>query len=427
MNNNQEQDNFHALGPKPEFSTQPTEAQPEPQPMPQQPMYQQQPMPEPEPVEQPIRNVSDAPMYTIGEPMEQYPQTYESYDSQDYDDSPKKSNLKAILIAIGAIVVLGLIIFFVMGALNKNGKKEAPTVTSIFTGEGYSFKYPSTWTEGKNDEHKALKNKDNNATLMALGTSALDYDINCDFGDESCQSTVYNNFYEVWIKELSSESMSLFKNDYVFEDVANEIYIAYYNYGKSNKNLKGRYYVIVSKDMNAVATFVLNVDDDLDKTDKAVREMFNTITFDKIPPTDKITNETLKGDWLNVYGDYWKFTDNEFYWYKSKDVLDDNYWYGTYTYEVGEAGLGMFALDTEKLNKIVTQSEGTVKPENVYSITFTPKKIISGGEDKSSSNIPEGTVWKVVWILVDHGEDGWEAQTLNISTEAINYYYRDAE
>ena len=78
-------------------------------------------------------------------------------------------------------------------------------------------------------------------------------------------------------------------------------------------------------------------------------------------------------------------------------------------------------IDEDKLDIILQQSNGKVTAGDVYTIIMTPKKIISGGKDKSEDNIPEDSEWKFIWILVDHGDEGIEAQVLNVDT-ADTYY-----
>ena len=64
-----------------------------------------------------------------------------------------------------------------------------------------------------------------------------------------------------------------------------------------------------------------------------------------------------------------------------------------------------------------------MKETDFYTTIFTPKKIMSNGEDKSSTNIA-GEDWHMVWILVDHGSEGIEAQQLNVKTADTSFFVK---
>ena len=147
-------------------------------------------------------------------------------------------------------------------------------------------------------------------------------------------------------------------------------------------------------------------------------EMRNGLTLSK--------ERTLTGGWVLLADNptYWKFEGNKFYWYQSPDVLDNNYWEGTFTLKTGKEGLESVGLEGSKMDIITNNSAGTVTEADVYSLVLTPEKIISGGEDKTSTNLTPGTTWKFVWILVDHGDEGIEAQVLNVMNSDATYYVK---
>jgi hypothetical protein len=443
------QNNFNALGPKPEFSTQPGEpddmnqydSQQSSEPV-QQPMYQQ-------PMQQPMYQQYQQPMQ---QPMYQQ---YEQYDNSDYDDAPKKNNLWMFILlgVVGLLVIIGIVVL-----VTNKGKKDKPVEeptteeTVTFEGEGYKFEHGKSWAEGKNGDLKALRSGDNNTTLLALTTSTLSDNVDCSFEDEACQSKVYNMFYEIWISQLSNESLSLFKNDTVFEEFKDDIYIAYFNYGKNSTRLKGRYIILISEDKNAIVTFRYSTEDDVEDIYKKVTKMLSTIEIeeqtgginnpsigeylDKLSSWNRSTEmrngltlskeRTLTGGWVLLADNptYWKFEGNKFYWYQSPDVLDNNYWEGTFTFKTGKEGLESVGLEGSKMDIITNNSAGTVTEADVYSLVLTPEKIISGGEDKTSTNLTPGTTWKFVWILVDHGDEGIEAQVLNVMNSDATYYVK---
>ena len=236
--------------------------------------------------------------------------------------------------------------------------------------------------------------------------------------------------------------------DSSFSNLKDDIYYATYNYSfNSTGELKGKYYLIISKGKNTVLSFLTNADQEyLSELNPAVLALLKTIDIDK-----QITDETTIGDTLNslsswnrypelranatgrkktIYGEfrtlsdsptYWIFKNGEFWWYKSEEDLKDNYWYGSITVKTGKAGMKSVGLDGDKLDTILKQSNGKVTAGDVYTIVMTPKIIISDGEDKSEDNIPEDSKWKFIWIIVDHGDEGIEAQVLNVDTGDTYY------
>ena len=134
------------------------------------------------------------------------------------------------------------------------------------------------------------------------------------------------------------------------------------------------------------------------------------------------------GDGSDVDGGaYWEFRNGEYWWYKTSEDLTDNYWYGTTEIIMGREGIEMAGLNEAAVDQIFYNSGGTITENDIYTIVCTPKKIISGGVDKSATNIPEGTKLIYVWVLVDEGEDGMWAQTIRLNDYEIYYYKRVTE
>ena len=135
----------------------------------------------------------------------------------------------------------------------------------------------------------------------------------------------------------------------------------------------------------------------------------------------------LSGDKYDVLSNsevYWEFKNGKFYFYKSVNDLTDNYWYGTTKILTGKKGFKSIGLDEDKIDNIVSKSNGLVSYNDIYTIICTPTKIISGGVDKSDTNIPKDFKLNYVWIIVDHGEDGIEAQVMDIDSYDTSYYVK---
>ena len=143
------------------------------------------------------------------------------------------------------------------------------------------------------------------------------------------------------------------------------------------------------------------------------------------PPFDEYE---IAGGWNSVDegGTYWKFEDGQYWWYKSYDDLDDNYWYGSIEVYTGKEGLNIAGLEEEKVDAIAEQSGGNVTADDIYTVVCTPEKVISGGVDKSDVNITEEQTLTYVWILVNY-DDGIEAQVLNLQNYDVGYYMKIEE
>lgn len=138
--------------------------------------------------------------------------------------------------------------------------------------------------------------------------------------------------------------------------------------------------------------------------------------------TVNVSKLRLEGGWNDIEsgGTYWEFEDGEYWWYKSYENLDDNYWYGTTNIINGLEGIKAAKLNVEGMQEYI--DNGVIAEDDIYTIICTPLKVISDGVDKSAENIPEGQTLTYVWILVDYGEEGVVAQTLNVANSDTRYY-----
>ena len=69
----------------------------------------------------------------------------------------------------------------------------------------------------------------------------------------------------------------------------------------------------------------------------------------------------------------------------------------------------------------VNRFNGMVTLDGIYGVVLKPTKIIMNGEDKSEEMI-SGNDWNYVWILVNHGDEGIEAQIANMN-QGKTYFY----
>ena len=77
-----------------------------------------------------------------------------------------------------------------------------------------------------------------------------------------------------------------------------------------------------------------------------------------------------------------------------------------------------------KIEDIISRSNGRISSYDIYTIICTPTKIIENGVDKSATNITDNAKWIYVWILINHGNEGIEAQVLNLDTGEISSYVK---
>ncbi|MBQ8539410.1 MAG: zinc-ribbon domain-containing protein [Ruminococcus sp.] len=358
--------------------------------------------------------------------------------------------LNSIGLFFTVILIVGILVFAIMPSDN------------TFYGDGFNLPYDRNWSETTMaSEQNALKYKNENSYLIHIGTSCLS-DSTSDFDTSSGKDEMYEAFYDYWYHGV--DSMTIYSGSDGFSELTDGIYCATYNYGTSEDNIKGKYILLVCEEQDAVLSFMTNSSENVEENDERALELLEGIyIFNQEPETEETQSETsnenviydeelygyldsmrnwnmyselregdlgkkktINGGWrvLSDSETYWEFKDGEFWWYKSADDLKDNYWYGTTEVLTGKEGLASAGLDENKIDVIFSNSSGTVTADDVYTIVCTPTKIISGGEDKSSTNIPDGTTWTYVWIIVDHGREGIEAQVLNLVNYETSYYVK---
>ena len=133
----------------------------------------------------------------------------------------------------------------------------------------------------------------------------------------------------------------------------------------------------------------------------------------------------VTGGWRILDSDeqYWEFDNNSFWWYKSVNNLNDNYWQGTIKVIKGKDGFKEAGIDVSKYDAILKKGN-SVTANDIYTVVMTPTKLISGGQDLSSKNIKPGQKMVQIWILVSHGSEGIEAQVYNVDTGNASYYVK---
>lgn len=370
-------------------------------------------------------------------------------------------NILAIFLSIIVIIVSAIIGLVNYGNSNSNTSLNKQT----FYGEGYSLEYGSKWNKTKASGKDALSySLIKDSYLVQIGNSKLTDTASCDFEEYDCKDQIHDKFYEYWKKDAEENDLEFYEDSYGFRYLDDDIYYATYEYGKSYSDLSGKFYLLISKENNNVISFMTKVNhefvdqmdnktlellqeielDDLslDEEDNDDEDEENTIYDDEMYEIlDSMSNwnryselrkdnlgkvKDINGGWriLSDSETYYEFKNGEFWWYKSVNDLNDNYWYGTTNIVTGKDGLKLLGLDENKIDTIVSNSKGNVNADDIYAVVLTPTKIISDGVDKSSTNIPENSKWDQVWIIVDHGNEGIEAQVLHLDTADATYYFK---
>ena len=449
---------------------------------------------------QPVNNVAP-----VGDNQHQFNQVNQIPNNQIKDNKGLISCIIGILSLLGNFILLFLgiglaVIGLVLGVSckQKDGKRTAGIILNIlsiiisvvmfvltfigvltenisqeFEGDGYTLHYSFKWSDGTINDKKALAYFMDDYYFLQIGKSAYN-EITCNFDKESCRDDIRDEFYEMWSKTLNESSLELYDDSNEFEILKDDIYYLEFDYGKSEDDLRGKYYVLVSKEYNVVLSFCTKGEEDyldefnddslallesieLEKNESDSKSEYEDVDDEDIDDEEDVTSEYdeddiadylesmsnwnryselrqgelgkfayLDGGW-RILGDseqYWEFKSGQFYWYKSVNDLNDNYWNGSYTYYYGKTGLTMAGIDENRLDTIIENSNGTISSTDVVTVVMTPTKIISGGEDLSSTNIPADTQWTFVWIIIDHDDEGIEGQVLNVNNASTSYFVK---
>ncbi|MGN1337148.1 MAG: hypothetical protein ACI4WW_01585 [Candidatus Coprovivens sp.] len=107
-----------------------------------------------------------------------------------------------------------------------------------------------------------------------------------------------------------------------------------------------------------------------------------------------------------IYGNYqtsndslFSFEDNNnFYWFDNYNILDNNYYSGTYTYTRGIEALTEMGYTEEEIISIFGED---IKIDNIYSIEMTPTKVFKNNRDISSKELKNNPKWWYILVLKD--------------------------
>ncbi len=365
--------------------------------------------------------------------------------------------VNAISIVLSLLVTFFVILIFIIGSDILSSSNDYINNSHIYYGDGYNLPYDGKWREvyeKDNYSTKRLTYGDEELYFSPVGKSSLselESELSCDAETSSCREIIYSKFYEYW--DNNSDQNHLYGGSNNFDILKDDIYYATMNYGTSDTSIDGKMYLLISKDNNIILSFISKTSNS-NEDDNIILDLLKNISVYEYYDGNTDNNELESGDTLgelnnwNMYADlrkenishnktinggwrilndsevYWVFKNNEFWWYKSVNDLNDNYWYGTTEIITGKDGFKKAGLSEDKIDTIIKQSNGNVTEDDVYTIVCTPKQMISAGQDQSSINIPADVAWTYIWVVVDHGMEGIEAQVLNMQEYENSYYVK---
>lgn len=391
---------------------------------------------------------------------------YSCYSAKGKQITKRGEKVMKTIRKMKTILVLVLACSMLVGCDSKiDHDQEEQTITYTYNGEGYSFVYDDKWEVVTRLDTEVLQYKGTEDYFGNMGISALSDSVS-DFEDEKEQKELYDTFLEYWDEELGSSGLTITKGTGGFNELTADISYAKYLYGYSSTELVGECFLLVCSEKNAIISFMTKTEGDIETIGRATLDILKTINVDEIEAEEVATeendvedsqnvvendelydyldsmsnwnlysnlragelgsNKSIEGGWriLSDSETYWTFRDGQFWWYKSVNDLSDNYWYGTTQIYTGEEGLAIAGLDESSLDSITEMSGGSVLADDIYTVVLTPTYLLLDGEDMSEENIPEGFTWNMIWIIVDHGTEGLEAQVLDMASYETSYYVK---
>lgn len=328
-----------------------------------------------------------------------------------------------------------------MQANNSGTDSSTSNTSGTFIGNGFDLSIISPWSESSIYEDDGSSTDvlvyDGNNYLMPIGVSALSEAVPS-FDTDSDRKVLYNAFWDGWSSEYELYNGQDFKN------LKDDIYYARMDY-KINGLERGSLFVLASESNNVIFSFMTNTRSNIDEVAKKAIEVLKTIKItvkyddEMVDYLDDMSawnmyssvrsgslghNKDIDGGWkvLSSGHAYWVFKDGQYWWYESSEDLTDNYWYGTFR----RTTLDEVGISDENVERLIKNSSGKVTKDDLYALVLTPSKVIVDGEDKSSTNISGGD-WHYVWILIDHGSEGIEAQILNTKNYDTSYYVKTSD
>ncbi|MBQ8535429.1 MAG: zinc ribbon domain-containing protein [Bacilli bacterium] len=167
-----------------------------------------------------------------------------------------KGKIAGIIINIlGIIIPIGLLLISFVAVNDYIEKAKEYSAGQVFKGDGYQLTCDGGWTYNPSIEKDGLVYSfAEDSYLYPIDKKDLS-SYSCDFSDIGCKDEIYDDYYNVWSNDLKNDSLSMFKDSYGLMSLTDDSYYGTYNYGVSEANLSGTYFIVISEKDNAIFTF----------------------------------------------------------------------------------------------------------------------------------------------------------------------------
>lgn len=324
------------------------------------------------------------------------------------------------------------------------------TAEFYFYGQSCKIPYTNPWVE------KSLTNGDaaliygtENAFLTQVGFSLLS-DTGKPFITEEDRKVFYDDLYEFWKNQCNNENaFVLLGGSDGLVSLDENIYMATFDYGLSKDSASGKFIMLVDPEKNAALSFRTFAENSAEEHDKRCIDLLKKIEIDqqeKVTVVDDATYDALdnmsawnmyddlrsgelakeasiEGEWriLEEYSSSYIFKDGRYVNFNKKENMEENYINGSYVADYGKIGFLVAGLDESKLQEIIDNSNGQVSEEDICVLTCSIDQFVKDGVQQE---LPKDHFVTQVWIIVDHGDEGIEAQVYNMNNNSLYYYVK---
>lgn len=189
-------------------------------------------------------------------------------------NKPKKKKKRILLIIL---VILGILLF----VLNRISKY----IPKYYYGDGYTLEYSGDWSLVETTTWlKLLENDRYDLYFTPAGNNSLSdvtNSLRCNFNDANCQKRIYDMLYSSWDDGMKERDMIVSSGSNGFSLLKDDIYYAYFDYGKSSFNRNGRLFALVSIDEDIIISFMFEFrSGDIKGNDDAILSLLKTIDID---------------------------------------------------------------------------------------------------------------------------------------------------
>ena len=105
--------------------------------------------------------------------------------------------------------------------------------------------------------------------------------LRCSFSDVNCQKKIYDMLYSSWDDGMDERDMELIGGSNGFKLLKDDIYYAYFDYGKSSFTRNGRLFALVSSEDDLIISSMFEFrTGDINGNDEAILNLLKTIEIE---------------------------------------------------------------------------------------------------------------------------------------------------